>query len=109
MDDPVSLQELYEVILERHGASPETSYVARLLAKGEDAILRKVAEEATEVILAGKNKDRPAIIHELADLWFHLLVWMSREGITPEEIEQELGRRFGRSGLEEKNARSQAV
>ena len=109
MENPVSLALLYETIKERHGATAEESYVASLLARGEDAMLMKVSEESTELVLAAKNGDRSAAVHELADLWFHLLVWMSKEGITPLDVEQELGRRLGRSGLEEKNSRSKAV
>ena len=108
MKTRVTLEALYDTILTRHDAPPEASYVASLMAKGEDAMLRKLAEETTELVLAAKNGDRPGAVHELADLWFHLLVWMSQADITPEDVEQELGRRFGQSGLEEKRTRGQS-
>ena len=88
------------MILARRDAEPAQSYVASLNAKGEDAVLQKIGEEACEVVIAAKNGEAGAAIHELADLWFHLLVWMARAGITPADVESELGRRFGHSGLE---------
>jgi phosphoribosyl-ATP pyrophosphohydrolase len=93
------LHAVYGVIRERMGADPAESYVARLLAGGPDAVLQKVGEESCELIIAAKNGDRAATVHELADLWFHVLVCMAQAGITPEDVEGELGRRFGRSGL----------
>lgn len=101
MPPPVDAKSVYQVILERmRQADASSSYVARLVAAGEDAILKKIGEEACEVLLAAKGSDRQAVIHEIADLQFHLMIWMARTGITPEDIEQELGARFGRSGLE---------
>lgn len=93
------LHAVYGVIRERMGADPQASYVAGLLAGGTDAVLQKVGEESCELIIAAKNGDRAAMVHELADVWFHLLVCMAQAGITPEDVEGELGRRFGRSGL----------
>lgn len=102
----VTMAELYGVILERLGADPEDSYVASLIARGEDAVLKKIGEECCELLLAAKNGRRGEMVHELADLWFHLLVWMAGAGVKPEEVERELGARFGRSGLAEKSAGS---
>jgi len=98
-------ERLYAILQERKKASPESSYVASLYAKGKDAILKKVGEEATEVLLAAKNGDRKNLIHELADLRFHNLVLMAHEEILPEEIDRELASRFGISGHEEKKQR----
>lgn len=96
-----SLEDVYTLVLQRlREASPTDSYVARLAAAGPDAVLKKVGEECTEVLLAAKGGDRAAMVHELADLHFHLLVWMADAGITPADVERELGARFGRSGLE---------
>lgn len=100
------LGQVYRVILERLDQSdPERSYVARLAAQGQDAMLKKIAEECCEVLLAAKNGQRGAATCELADLQFHLLVWMASAGITPEDVERELGARFGRSGLTARGAR----
>jgi phosphoribosyl-ATP pyrophosphohydrolase len=73
---------------------PGQSYVARLTGQGADAVLKKIGEECTEVILAAKNGDPEQSVHELADLWFHLLVWMAQASITPQDVEAELGRRY---------------
>lgn len=97
--------ELYATLQSRKGAEPSSSYVAGLHAKGLDAILKKIGEESAEVLLAAKGGDKPALVHELADLWFHSLVLMSAKDIAPEEIIAELSRRKGRSGLDEKAAR----
>ena len=87
------------------GADPATSYVARLLAKGPDAFLKKIGEEATEVVLAAKDVDHGAdkakIVYEVADLWFHSMVAMAHLGLHPDEVVGELARREGLSGLEE--------
>lgn len=96
---PKSIAEVYELIRQRFAADPAASYVASLAARGEDAMLKKIAEESGEVLLAAKNGDRAAAVHELADLWFHLLVWMGHAGITPAELERELGARYGKPGL----------
>ncbi len=99
MAKAVNLDQVYEVILSRMAANPAESYVAQLVQRGEDAVLKKIGEESCEVLLAAKNGQRDETVHELADLWFHLLVLMAQVGIQPQEIEEELGARFGRSGL----------
>lgn len=87
------------------GGDPSQSYVARLLSKGPDAFLKKIGEEATEVVLAAKNGNAEAIVYETADLWFHCLVALEHYGIRPEQVLSELARREGLSGLVEKAAR----
>lgn len=99
------LTELYATLQERKHASAESSYVARLYAGGVDAILKKVGEEAAETVIAAKNGDRAALVHELADLWFHSLVLMAARDVPLAELTAELARRRGRSGLDEKAAR----
>jgi phosphoribosyl-ATP pyrophosphohydrolase len=99
------LQAIYQVILERKGASPDSSYTASLMAKGIDKILKKVGEEAAELIIAGKGGDRGEIVYEAADLLFHTLVLLGFAAIPPEEVYAELRRRFGTSGIAEKAAR----
>ncbi len=99
------LQQLAEVLEERKSAEPDSSYVASLYAKGLDAILKKVGEEATETVMAAKDGDRDKIIYETADLWFHTLVMLAQQGLGPDDVLAELARRFGLSGLEEKAAR----
>jgi phosphoribosyl-ATP pyrophosphohydrolase len=83
------------------GGDPATSYVARLFARGEDAILKKIGEEATEVVLAAKGGQRDRIVAEVADLWFHALVALSLHGLRPADVLAELERREGLSGLDE--------
>jgi len=99
------LARLAAVLMQRKQEDPSKSYVASLYAGGTDAILAKIEEEAGEVAAAGRCGDRGAIVHEVADLWFHTLVLLAHEGLGPEEILAELDRRFGRSGLDEKAAR----
>ena len=99
------LDELYATLLQRKGADAETSYVARLYRDGLDAILKKVGEEAAETVIAAKNGDRAALVHELADLWFHSLVLMVAKDLPLSDLKAELARRRGRSGLEEKASR----
>lgn len=99
------LKRLAAVLEERRNADPKTSYVAALYAKGLDAILSKIGEEATETVIAAKGGDQQQIVHELADLWFHTLVLLAEQGLKPDDILIELERRFGLSGLEEKAAR----
>jgi phosphoribosyl-ATP pyrophosphohydrolase len=99
------LSRLAATLTARKGAAPETSYVAGLYAKGLDAILRKIGEEAIEVVLAAKSGNRQQIVHETADLWFHTLVMLAQQGLSPDDVLSELERRFGRSGLDEKAAR----
>jgi phosphoribosyl-ATP pyrophosphohydrolase len=96
-----TLARLANVIDGRRGGDPEKSYVARLFSRGTDAILKKVGEEATEVVMAGKDGDRQRIVGETADLWFHTLVALSHFGLGPAEVLAELERREGLSGLEE--------
>jgi phosphoribosyl-ATP pyrophosphohydrolase len=99
------LRKLAKVLESRKGADPQSSYVAGLYAKGLDAILKKVGEEATETVLAAKTGERARIIHETADLWFHTLIMLAQTGLNPDDILSELERRFGVSGLDEKAAR----
>jgi phosphoribosyl-ATP pyrophosphohydrolase len=99
------LQQLAVVLEGRKGASPETSYVARLYAKGLDAILKKIGEEATETVMAAKDGDAGRIVAETADLWFHTLVLLAHQGLGPGDVLAELERRFGLSGIEEKARR----
>lgn len=101
-----TLEKLAAVIEQRKGADPESSYVASLYAKGLDAILKKVGEEATETVLAAKNEDDAQLVYETADLWFHTLVMLAARGLGPEDIMAELERRFGLSGHAEKVARN---
>ena len=100
------LSRLAEVLEARKQADPETSYVAGLYARGLDAILKKVGEEATETVLAAKDGDPEHLVYETADLWFHTLVMLAHQGLGPEAVLDELARRFGLSGLDEKAARS---
>jgi phosphoribosyl-ATP pyrophosphohydrolase len=99
------LERLEAAIASRREADPAVSYVARLNAKGLDAILKKIGEEATETVIAAKAGERAAIVHETADLWFHCLVLLGRQGIPVAEVLAELERREGRSGIEEKASR----
>ena len=99
------LARLFAVIDSRKGAKPEDSYTAKLFADGREAIVRKLGEEATETILAGVTGEKPGIVHESADLLYHLLVLWADCGIVPEDVWAELARREGTSGLEEKRNR----
>ncbi len=99
------IDELYHTILARKGADPETSWTAKLLAKGENTILKKVVEEAGEFSFAVKDDDEEEIIYECADLTYHVLVALGHKNISPDRIKQELARRFGMSGIAEKNSR----
>jgi len=96
---------LSRVLEERKQADPNSSYVAGLYAKGLDAILKKIGEEATETLLAAKDGIPEKIVHEVADLWFHTLVLLAQQGLGPDVVLAELDRRFGLSGLEEKARR----
>ena len=100
------LQRLAEVLEARKQADAADSYVAGLYAKGLDAILKKIGEEATETVLAAKEGVAEKIIYETADLWFHTLVLLAHQGLRPEQVLDELARRFGVSGVEEKAARA---
>lgn len=103
------LERLSELLEQRKSADPQSSYVAKLYAKGMDGILKKVGEEATETILAAKEGDRSQIIYETADLWFHCLVMLAQAGLKPQDVLDELARREGLSGLEEKASRPQGA
>jgi phosphoribosyl-ATP pyrophosphohydrolase len=100
-----TIERLEAAIRARRDADPATSYVASLNAKGLDQILKKVAEEAVETVLASKTGNRDSIIHETADLWFHCMVMLAWHGVGVADILAELERREGRSGLEEKASR----
>lgn len=100
------LESLQAVIEARRAATPEQSYVASLLAKGDDAILKKIGEEAAETLIAGKNGDADALVYEVADLWFHVMVLLVHKGLSLDDVTAELARRFGLSGHAEKAARS---
>jgi len=102
------LIELARVLEERKSASPEDSYVAKLYDKGLDAILKKIGEEATETVMAAKEGDKDQIVYEIADLWFHTLVLLAQQGLGPSDVLNELGRRFGISGIEEKANRNKS-
>lgn len=99
------LAELAATLEARKGASPDASYVASLYARGLDTILKKVGEEAAETIIAAKGGDDDALVHEVADLWFHTLVLLAARGLHPQRVLAELERRGGVSGLSEKAAR----
>lgn len=99
------LQRLTETIEARKQALPDSSYVAKLFSKGENAILKKVGEEATEVLLAAKGGDRTHLVYETADLWFHCMVMLAHQGLSAQDVLNELARREGMSGLEEKAGR----
>ncbi len=110
MSDDRVLAALADVIESRRGADPDSSYVARLLAKAPDGVLKKIGEEATETVMAAKDASQdpgatPRLIAETADLWFHCLVMLAQYGLRPEQVLAELQRRAGTSGIEEKAAR----
>jgi phosphoribosyl-ATP pyrophosphohydrolase len=100
-----TLERIARIIEERKGQDPESSYVARMFAKGDDAILKKIGEEATETVLAAKDGDRLHLVREVADLWFHCMILLSRHGLGPQDVLAELHRREGISGIDEKAAR----
>ncbi|MDH5387257.1 MAG: phosphoribosyl-ATP diphosphatase [Gammaproteobacteria bacterium] len=104
MSDQI-LQQLAEILEQRKTAEADSSYVASLYHKGLDAILKKIGEEATETVMAAKDGDKEKLVYEVADLWFHTLVLLAREDLKPDDVLQELARRFGVSGLDEKASR----
>lgn len=108
MIDATILKRLAETLETRKGADPKSSYVAGLFAKGNDAILKKVAEESAETLLAAKDGDKLHLVRETADLWFHTLVMLSFHGLGPDDVLAELRRREGISGIDEKAARPQS-
>jgi phosphoribosyl-ATP pyrophosphohydrolase len=99
------LARVADTIEARKGGDPATSYVAQLFARGDDAILKKIGEEATETVMAAKDGDKMRIAAEVADLWFHCLVLLARHGLGPADVLRELARREGTSGIAEKAAR----
>lgn len=112
MTEQQTLQRLAGIIESRklvNGGNPDSSYVARLFAKGDDAILKKIGEEATETVMAAKDArvsgDSSKLLYECADLWFHSLVMLAQYDLTPQQVLDELARREGISGIEEKAAR----
>jgi len=100
-----TLKELTRILESRKGADPESSYVASLYAKGLDKILEKVGEESVETIIAAKNGDKEKIVYETADLWFHCMVMLAELDLSSDDILDELARRFGVSGHDEKASR----
>ena len=100
------LTKLAQVLEARKQADPDSSYVAKLYDKGLDSILKKIGEEATETVMAAKDADPEHIVYEVADLWFHTMVLLAHQGLTPEHVLNELDRRFGLSGIEEKASRA---
>lgn len=102
------LNRLSELLEQRKTADPSTSYVAKLYAKGMDSILKKVGEEATETVIAAKGGNKDEIVYETADLWFHTLIMLAKANLKPQDVLDELARREGLSGIDEKNARSES-
>ena len=100
------LERLADTVEARKSGDPQASYVSRLLAGGEDAILKKIGEEATETVMAAKDGDKRRIVGETADLWFHCLIMLSHYGLRPSDVLYELRRREGISGIDERAARS---
>lgn len=100
------LDRLSELLEQRKSANPSTSYVAKLYAKGMDSILKKIGEEATEVVIAAKDNDKEQIVYETADLWFHTLIMLAKVDLKPQDVLDELARREGLSGIREKESRA---
>ncbi|MBS1173995.1 MAG: phosphoribosyl-ATP diphosphatase [Burkholderiaceae bacterium] len=107
MNMQTTFEQLTATIAARKNVSPETSYVAKLFHKGADSILKKIGEEATEVVIAAKDNDREHIVYESADLMFHLMVMLAQYDLSLADVAAELARREGLSGLTEKAARAQ--
>lgn len=105
MNQSAILDDIYRIILERKANPSDSSYTASLMAKGVDKILKKIGEEATEVVIAGKGGTRQEIVCETADLFFHILVHLGYQDIPPDDVYAELQRRFGISGIAEKASR----
>jgi phosphoribosyl-ATP pyrophosphohydrolase len=99
------LERIAASIEERKNADPASSYVAKLFAQGEDAMLKKIGEEATETVLAAKSGDRLHLVREVTDLWFHCMIVLARHGLGPADVLAEMHRREGISGVDEKAAR----
>jgi phosphoribosyl-ATP pyrophosphohydrolase len=108
-DSLAHLAQVIESRLPKNGGDPTASYVARLLDKGPEAFLKKIGEEATEVVMAAKDADyggdKTKIVFEVADLWFHCMIALAHYGLTPADVVSELDRRLGTSGIEEKALR----
>jgi len=100
------IKQLEDVLQQRKQESPESSYVASLYSKGLDTILKKIGEESTETVIAAKSGDKNQLVYETADLWFHTLVLLAQQGLSSTDVLQELQRRFGLSGLDEKASRN---
>ncbi len=100
------LTELAAILEQRKQGSADSSYVASLYAKGLDTILKKIGEEATETVIAAKDGNKEQIVYETADLWFHCMVMLADQGLSPDDVLNELQRRFGLSGLTEKAQRN---
>ncbi|GAB3263774.1 phosphoribosyl-ATP diphosphatase [Chitinimonas naiadis] len=107
MVNPDILYRIAQTLEDRKGADPESSYTAKLMHKGLDAILKKVGEEAVETVMAAKDGDQRHLVYEVADLWFHTLVLLSQQGLGPDDVLAELARREGISGIDEKKARGE--
>jgi|TARA_B110000908_G_C10169324_1_gene410021 phosphoribosyl-ATP pyrophosphohydrolase len=105
MSDDI-LERLMTVLESRKGGDPSSSYVAKLYDQGIDTILKKIGEESAETIIAAKSGDKEQIIYETADLWFHSLVLLAQQNLTAQQVLDELDRRFGLSGIEEKSTRT---
>ena len=99
------LDRIARSIHERKDGDPTQSYVAKLFAQGEDAMLKKIGEEATEAVLAAKSNDRLHLVREVTDLWFHCMIVLERHGLGPADVLAEMQRREGISGVDEKAAR----
>ena len=104
-----TLERIALAIEARKGRDPASSYAARLFAAGDDAILKKIGEEATETVLAAKDGDRLHLVREIADLWFHCMILLARHGLGPQDVLAELHRREGISGIDEKAARKRVA
>ena len=105
MNNTEILAQLTDILEQRKGATPDSSYVASLYDKGLDAILKKVGEEATETVMAAKDGNAEKLVYEVADLWFHTLVLLADQGLSADDVLKELARRFGVSGHDEKASR----
>jgi phosphoribosyl-ATP pyrophosphohydrolase len=101
------LDRIARSIHERKDGDPTQSYVAKLFAQGEDAMLKKIGEEATEAVLAAKSNDRLHLVREVTDLWFHCMIVLERHGLGPADVLAEMQRREGISGIDEKAARKE--
>jgi len=106
MNNDEILAQLTDILEQRKGATPDSSYVASLYAKGLDAILKKVGEEATETVMAAKDGDAEKLVYEVADLWFHTMILLADQCLSADDVLKELARRFGVSGHDEKAARA---